>query len=61
MERPHNITFIDMPENIREKYQYHTCSDAAKLRRAGYTEQFISIEEGFRRYVKDYLLKQIED
>jgi|GEM_PF-2941896 len=50
IERPRNITFIDMPENIREKYQYHTCSDAAKLRRAGYTAQITSIEEGVRRY-----------
>jgi len=61
MERPRNITFIDMPENIREKYQYHTCSDAAKLRRAGYTEQFTSIEEGVRSYVRDYLQRRTED
>ncbi|MHC9543403.1 MAG: ADP-glyceromanno-heptose 6-epimerase [Vulcanimicrobiota bacterium] len=61
MERPRNITFIDMPENIREKYQYHTCSDVTKLRRAGYTEQFTSIEEGVHRYVKDYLLRRTED
>ena len=55
---PPNITFIDMPESIRERYQYHTCADMAKLLRAGYNKPFLSIEEGVRRYVREYLAKQ---
>jgi ADP-L-glycero-D-manno-heptose 6-epimerase len=55
---PSSIEFIDMPEAIREKYQYHTQADVAKLREAGYTRPFVSIEEGIRRYVVDYLAPQ---
>jgi ADP-L-glycero-D-manno-heptose 6-epimerase len=54
-EIPPVITFIDMPESIRDKYQYHTQADMAKLRAAGYPKPFTSLEEGIRRYVVDYL------
>lgn len=50
-----NIEFIEMPENIRDKYQYHTQADMTKLLAAGYSKPFIDIEEGVRRYVQNYL------
>ena len=53
-----NIEFIDMPESIRDKYQYHTQADMTKLRRSGYTADFLSIEQGVSRYVNEYLAKQ---
>jgi len=55
MERDPRIEFIDMPESIRDKYQYHTQADMTKLRRVGYTSPFASIEEGVNDYVKNYL------
>lgn len=55
MNRPPRIKFIEMPAAIRDKYQYHTQADMAKLRRAGYAAPFLSVEEGVRRYVRDYL------
>jgi ADP-L-glycero-D-manno-heptose 6-epimerase len=55
---PPAIEFIDMPEPLRHKYQYHTKADLAKLRAAGYTRPFVCIEEGIRRYVVDYLAPQ---
>ena len=61
MNLPLQIEWIDMPETIREKYQYHTQADISKLRKAGYASPFISIEEGVRRYVTDYLIKQSEN
>ncbi len=51
------IEFIDMPEDIREKYQYFTEADMAKLRDAGYNKKFYSLEDGVGEYVKNYLLK----
>lgn len=51
------LTYRDMPENLRGKYQYFTQADMGKLRAAGYTAPFTSIEEGMRRYVQDYLVK----
>ncbi|MBK7143560.1 MAG: ADP-glyceromanno-heptose 6-epimerase [bacterium] len=49
------IEFVDMPESIREKYQYHTEADLSKLRSVGYTAPFLSIEEGVQRYVAEHL------
>ncbi len=50
-----NIVFIDMPEDIRDKYQYFTEANMAKLRTAGYTDAFYSLEEGVDDYVRHYL------
>ena len=47
-----------MPDHIRDKYQYHTQADLAKLRAAGYRAPFVSIEEGVGLYVRDYLAKR---
>ena len=52
------IEYIDMPEDIRNKYQYFTEADMTKLKEAGYTENFHSLEDGVRDYVKNYLLKK---
>ncbi|MEI6190234.1 MAG: ADP-glyceromanno-heptose 6-epimerase [Chitinophagia bacterium] len=51
-----NIEFIDMPLDIRDKYQYFTEANMNKLRAAGYNEPFSSLEEGVGDYVKNYLL-----
>ncbi len=50
------IEYIDMPEDIRDKYQYFTEADISKLRRAGYTEPFTSLEEGVKDYVENFLV-----
>jgi len=50
-----NIKFIDMPDVLREKYQYFTQADATKLGCSGYAATFTSLEEGIRDYVTNYL------
>ncbi len=50
-----NIKYIDMPEDIRDKYQYFTEADMSKLIAAGYTDKFYSLEEGIANYVKNFL------
>ena len=52
-----NIEFIDMPENIREKYQYFTQAEMDKLKKVGYNDKFYSLEEGIKDYVQNYLEK----
>lgn len=52
------IEFIDMPEDIRDKYQYFTEADMNKLRAAGYKDEFYSLENGVGDYVKNYLGEQ---
>jgi ADP-L-glycero-D-manno-heptose 6-epimerase len=55
MEKEPVIEYIDMPEDIRDKYQYFTEADMTKLKQAGYTESFYSLEEGIKNYVTAYL------
>jgi ADP-L-glycero-D-manno-heptose 6-epimerase len=50
-----NIKYIDMPEILREKYQYYTEAKMDKLRKAGYHGQFSSLEDGVRDYVQNHL------
>ncbi len=50
------IEYIDMPEDIRDKYQYFTEASMNKLQDAGYKDRFYSLEEGVGDYVKKYLL-----
>ncbi|MBR3709455.1 MAG: ADP-glyceromanno-heptose 6-epimerase [Bacteroidales bacterium] len=58
MGRETAIQFIDTPLNIRDKYQYFTEANMAKLRRAGYSEPFTSLEEGVKDYV-DFLTSNL--
>jgi ADP-L-glycero-D-manno-heptose 6-epimerase len=50
-----NIVFIDMPEDIRDKYQYFTEANMQKLHNAGYTDLFYPLEDGVDDYVRNYL------
>jgi ADP-L-glycero-D-manno-heptose 6-epimerase len=55
MSIPENIEFIDIPQDIRETYQYFTEASTQKLRDAGYEKPFRSLEEGVHDYVKNFL------
>ena len=52
------IEYIDTPLDIRDKYQYFTEADMSKIRKAGYKEDFYSLEEGVDTYVKNFLLEK---
>lgn len=49
------VEYIDMPEDIRDKYQYFTEANMQKLRNIGYTAPFSSLEAGVNDYVRNYL------
>jgi len=55
MDKTPDISFIDTPEDIRDKYQYFTQANMSKLRSIGFTRPFHTLEEGVTEYVKDYL------
>ncbi|MBX3255061.1 MAG: ADP-glyceromanno-heptose 6-epimerase [Chitinophagaceae bacterium] len=55
LDQQPDIRFIDMPADIREKYQYFTEADMTKLKSVGYNTAFYSLEEGVNDYVKNYL------
>lgn len=50
-EKP-EMDFMDLPAEIKGQYQYFTQADIQKLRAAGYTKPFTSLEEGVAKYIK---------
>jgi ADP-L-glycero-D-manno-heptose 6-epimerase len=51
------IAYIDMPEAIRDRYQYFTEASMDRIRAVGFNGQSTPLEEGVRRYVQDFLAK----
>jgi ADP-L-glycero-D-manno-heptose 6-epimerase len=61
---PANVEYVDMPENLREKYQYSTVGDIGKLRSIGYDKKLFTLDESVADYVKNYLIpgnKRMQD
>ena len=56
LNRKPNIQFIEMPESIREKYQYFTEANLSRLRAAGYTAPVTSLEDAVADCVRNYLV-----
>jgi len=51
-----NIQYIDMPPELRGKYQYHTQADLTRLRTAGYTAEITPLDTAVADYVQNYLV-----
>jgi len=59
LEVPELIDFVDTPMDIREKYQYFTEADMAKLREvAAYPAPFYTLEQGVYEYVTEFLIEK---
>jgi ADP-L-glycero-D-manno-heptose 6-epimerase len=56
LKRKPKIEFIEMPEAIRDKYQYFTQANLSRLRAAGYTAPATLLEDAVSDYVRNYLL-----
>jgi len=50
MRAQNMIEYIAFPEALKGKYQSHTEADTGMLRRAGYEDAFLTVEEGVSRY-----------
>lgn len=59
MEKPKDIRFIDMPETLRGKYQYHTCADVSRLQSTGWQGPSRSLSEAVTDYVKNHLIPDL--
>jgi ADP-L-glycero-D-manno-heptose 6-epimerase len=55
LKREPRIEFVEMPEAIRDKYQYFTQANLGRLRAAGYTAPVTSLEDAVNDYVRNYL------
>lgn len=51
-----NIEYIELPEHLREKYQYFTEANMSKIKKAGFNSPKTSLEDGVADYVQNYLL-----
>ncbi|MFL5730282.1 MAG: ADP-glyceromanno-heptose 6-epimerase [Cytophagaceae bacterium] len=56
MDKKEDISFIDTPQDIRDKYQYFTEASMKKLKSIGYSKDFHSLEDGINDYVRNYLI-----
>ena len=56
LDREPVIEFIDMPEHIRNQYQYHTCADVGRLQATGWSATATPLEEAVTDYVRNYLV-----
>lgn len=56
MQIPLQVEWIDIPEDIRNTYQYFTEAKMQKLQEAGYNTSFFTLEAGIAEYVQDYLM-----
>lgn len=53
---PVDIRYVDLPEELRNKYQYYTCADISRLKEAGWDGPSYSLEAAVRDYVGNYLV-----
>lgn len=56
LQIPERIEFVDMPEVLRGRYQYHTQADISRLRATGYDHPATSLAESVTDYVREYLV-----
>ena len=55
LDREPRVEFVEMPESMRDRYQYFTEANVGRLRQAGFTRPFTSLEDGVADYVRNYL------
>lgn len=58
MNKKSNISYIEMPEELRGKYQYFTQATMDRLQASGCPVTFRSLEEGAKDYVQNYLMQE---
>lgn len=50
------VEFIDMPERLKSRYQYHTCANIGRLRETGYHSDVTELSAAVSDYVRAYLI-----
>jgi ADP-L-glycero-D-manno-heptose 6-epimerase len=56
LDLPKNVEYVDMPEILREKYQYHTQADLTRIRNTGYSADTTQLDAAVADYVRNYLV-----
>ena len=50
------IKYIDLPNDLKEKYQYFTEANINKIRSVGFESKFKNISDGISDYMQNYLI-----
>lgn len=56
LDLPPEIEFVEMPEHLKDRYQYHTQADITRIRETGYDKKMMSLHESVADYVQNYLI-----
>lgn len=56
LDLPVNVEFIEMPEHLRDRYQYHTQANLERIRATGYDKPVTGLNEAVADYVQNYLV-----
>jgi ADP-L-glycero-D-manno-heptose 6-epimerase len=58
MDKAVNIEYIDMPEHLRDRYQYYTKTEMGKLRALGYDKEITSLKDAIADYIRNYRMQE---
>ena len=54
--QPDDIKYIEMPNDLKGKYQYYTQATMNKINSIGFNDNFMNLKEGVTDYIENYLL-----
>ena len=50
------VEYVEMPDHLKDKYQYYTKAEMGKLQNSGYTKECRPLADAVADYVKNYLI-----
>ena len=54
--QPNDIKYIEMPNDLKGKYQYYTQATMNKINSIGFNDNFMNLKDGVTDYLENYLL-----
>ncbi len=58
MDQPTNIEYVEMPEHLRDRYQYYTKAEMGKLHSIGYDQPIMSLKDAISDYIRNYISQE---
>ena len=58
LDKPVNIEYVEMPEHLRDRYQYYTKAEMGKLKALGYTREATSLHDSILDDIRNYLVPE---
>ena len=56
LDLPRNVEYVEMPEHLRDRYQYHTQADISRLSGSGYSGERTPLGAAVTDYIQNYLV-----